>query len=319
MAAEFIHKSVLYDETIQALAIKPDGCYVDGTTGGGGHSAGILAALGVGGRLYCLDRDQDALQAARGRLQQVGSAGRFVLCHSVYSIFDRFLQEQGETGVDGILLDLGVSSWQLDQKERGFSYRFEGPLDMRMDQSQGTTAADLLADIDERELSRIFSVYGEEHNARRIARALLQYRDETGPIRDTMQLAELIAAAQPARSRREKGHPAKRCFQALRIAVNGELDELETFFAKAPDFLKPGGRLAIISFHSLEDRLVKQAFRRWESPCECPTGLPCVCGKISLGRAYPRNGILPSQAELDEFPRSHSARLRVFIRADKVQ
>ncbi len=228
------------------------------------------------------------------------------------------LEAEGEKAVDGIILDLGVSSWQLDSGERGFSYREDGPLDMRMDQSRGESARELLARIGEEELERILRDYGEEQNSRRIARAILREREQR-PVTTTGQLAEVIIKAQPAKSRREKGHPAKRSFQAIRIAVNGELGELETFLEAVPDYLAAGGVLAIISFHSLEDRIVKQTFRKWENPCECPPGLPCVCGKVPLGKAVPRNGVLPGEDEQKLNPRAHSARLRIFIRAENVQ
>lgn len=313
-AAEFKHVSVLYEECLEALAIRPDGCYCDGTAGGGGHSSGILARLGKGGRLHAFDRDEDALKAARLRLEAVRSEGSWQLHHAVYSDMDRCLAEAGETKADGILLDLGVSSWQLDSAERGFSYQHDGPLDMRMDRSRGISAAELLEKADEAEITRILRDYGEEREARRLAGAIVRRRERVGPIRTTAELADVIVNAMPGKSRREKGHPAKRSFQALRIAVNGELDELETFLAKAPGLLADGGRLAIITFHSLEDRLVKQAFRQWEKPCTCPPGLPCVCGKKPLGKELPRGGILPGEAELKANNRSHSARLRVFVR-----
>ncbi len=315
----FKHQSVLYEETIEALRIKPDGVYVDGTTGGAGHSRGILAKLGAGGRLYCLDRDEEALAAAKKRLEEVESEGRWILVHSVYSDFAKVLESYGEEAVDGILLDLGVSSWQLDRAERGFSYREDGPLDMRMDQSQGESARELLARVSQAELERILREYGEERNSKRIAGAIIRERELHGTPETTTRLAEIIVQAQPAKSRREKGHPAKRSFQAIRIAVNGELAQLETFLNQAVEYLAPGGVLAIISFHSLEDRIVKQAFRKWENPCECPPGLPCVCDKEPLGRAVPRNGILPGEDEQMLNPRAHSARLRVFLREDKVQ
>lgn len=318
MPAEgFRHTSVLYEECLRALAIKPAGCYADGTAGGGGHSSGILRALGKGGRLHAFDRDPDALKAAEARLSAIASEGRWFLHHNVYSQMDEVLRAAGEEQADGILLDLGVSSWQLDSGERGFSYRFDGPLDMRMDQSRGRSAADLLNTAPEAEIRRILRDYGEEKEASRLARAIVRCREKEGPIERTGQLAELIVRTMPAKSRREKGHPAKRSFQALRIAVNGELEELETFLAKAGTLLAPGGRLAIITFHSLEDRLVKQAFRRYEHPCTCPANLPCVCGKKPLGKEEPRGGILPSAEELAENQRSHSARLRVFVRGEE--
>lgn len=310
----FAHKSVLYDACLEALAVKSDGCYVDGTAGGGGHSSGILKALGPGGRLHAFDRDEDAIQAAGARLRATESAGKWFLHHNNYAQMPEVLRQAGESKADGILLDLGVSSWQLDQRERGFSYRFDGPLDMRMDRSCGISAAELLAEADEAEIRRILRDYGEEREAYRIARAIVRRREEKGPLQSTAELADLIVSCMPAKSRREKGHPAKRSFQALRIAVNHELDELETFLGFAPEWLSPDGRLAVITFHSLEDRLVKQAFRKWEKPCTCPPHLPCVCGKKSLGREEPRGGIVPDREEEEENPRAHSARLRVFVR-----
>ncbi len=318
-ASEFFHKSVLYEETLDALELKADGCYADGTVGGAGHSSGILKALGPKGRLHAFDRDQEALQAAERKLSEVKSEGRYFLHHSVYSKMDEVLKAAGEGPLDGLLLDLGVSSRQFDRAERGFSYRFDAPLDMRMDQSSGMSAADLLASVSEEELRRILREYGEEREAKRIARAIVREREAGRPVQTTKELADLILQVMPARSRRGKGHPAKRSFQALRIAVNAELDELDSFLEKVPALLAPGGKAAIITFHSLEDRRVKQAFRRFENPCTCPPQLPCVCGKKSLGKEEPRGGIRPSAEEVKDNPRAHSARLRVFRRNSEAE
>lgn len=310
---QFAHKPVLLSETIESLIIKPDGVYLDGTVGGAGHSREILQHLGASGRLICLDRDEDALQVSQKRLQELGSEAQFDLVHANFSDFDTVLADYNLPGLDGVLLDLGVSSWQLDEAERGFSYMKEGPLDMRMDKSQGESAADVIARISPDDLADIFYKYGEEKNSRRIAQAIVNYRDKVGAITTTKQLADIIVKAQPAKSRRANKHPAKRCFQALRIYVNDELGDLEIFLEKIINYMNPDGRICLISFHSLEDKLLKQAFRKWEDPCECPKNLPCVCGKKPLGRAYPRSGITASEAEVENNPRARSCRLRVFV------
>lgn len=313
---DFAHISVLYHEVLEQLDIKADGTYLDGTTGGGGHSSGILKALGPDGRLICLDRDLDAIEAAREVLTAVNSPASFVQRRQTFSTFDLTLEELGILKIDGFLLDLGVSSWQLDEGERGFSYMHDGPLDMRMDQSQGVSAFEIVNTYTLEDLSVILDRYGEEKEHFKIARGIVRHREEHGAIETTQALADVIIKNMSAKSRRQKGHPAKRSFQALRIYVNDELGELERFLDKCIDFLKIGGKLAIISFHSLEDRMVKQRFREWENPCTCPVGLPCACGKKSLGKETPRGGIVASDEENTDNRRAHSARLRVFTRCE---
>ena len=310
----FYHTSILLEETVEALQVKADGLYVDGTLGGGGHSSQILRKLGPEGCLLGLDKDQDALSYATKRLDLIGSSAQVHLKQSDYADFSQVLEDLSLGPVDGFLLDLGVSSWQLDQGERGFSYRNDGPLDMRMDRTCGESAKTFLAGVDQMTLSQILRDFGEERFHERIARAILTYRDEHGPIETTGQLADIVVQAMPASSRREKGHPAKRTFQALRIYINNELGALKTFLDEILTYLKPGGVLAIISFHSLEDRMVKQAYRLWEKPCQCPKNLPCTCGKIPWGKEIPRGGIVPSKEEIEKNPRAKSARLRVFIK-----
>jgi 16S rRNA (cytosine1402-N4)-methyltransferase len=310
----FYHTSILLEETVEALRIKADGLYVDGTLGGGGHSSKILESLGPEACLLGLDKDQDALSYAGRRLDQVGTKAHIKLVQSDYADFPKVLEDLHLGPVDGFLLDLGVSSWQLDQGERGFSYRNDGPLDMRMDRSHGESVKEFLARTDQKTLSQIIRDFGEERFHDRIARAILAYRDESGPIETTGQLADIVVRAMPASSRREKGHPAKRTFQALRIYINDELGALRTFLDEILTYLKPGGVLAIISFHSLEDRMVKQAYRLWENPCQCPPNLPCTCGQTPWGKEIPRGGIVPSAEEMAENPRAKSARLRVFVR-----
>lgn len=313
----FSHLPVLLDECLEALQLKPEGIYVDCTAGGAGHSAEILRRLGKGGRLLAFDKDPDARRVAQHRLSKIKTEASFELVAQDFSALQEVLTERGIVAVDGILADLGVSSYQLDTGERGFAYRLDGPLDMRMNPLQGRPASAWLAEESEERLAQIFRDYGEERYAKSIARQLVRYREQEGqpPLLRTEQLVEQIFKALPAAARREKQHPAKRVFQALRIAVNGELDSLAQLLAQAPFCLKAGGRLAIISFHSLEDRLVKQAYRQWEHPCECPRNLPCVCGKKSLGRAVPRKGITARPEELGLNPRSRSAVLRVFEKA----
>ncbi len=317
MTSEFSHISVLFDEVMEGLKIKSGGVYLDGTTGGAGHSRGILERLDSEGSLFCLDRDQDALTAAAKNLEAANSPGRYFLCHTNYGNFPLVLNAHGIQEVDGFLLDLGVSSWQLDQGERGFSYMHDGPLDMRMDQSRGRSAQDIVQEMTVEELSKILSMYGEEKEHYRIAQGIVSARREK-PIATTGQLADIILKSMSARARRQKGHPAKRSFQALRIYVNDEMGELYRFLEQAPDYLSPGGVLAIITFHSLEDRIVKQKFRAWENPCTCPRGLPCVCGQVPWGEEKPRGGIVASEAEEKNNRRAHSARLRLFTRYDNV-
>ena len=300
---EFVHKPVLLSETLDALGIKPDGIYVDGTAGGAGHSREIAKRL-KGGFLYALDRDPDAVKTAAERL--CGLPAKVI--NSKFTDMAEVLKNEGVTGADGILLDLGVSSFQLDNAERGFSYRKEAPLDMRMSKS-GISAADIVNTYSAEELSRIFSEYGEEKFAFRIARRIAEEREKS-PILTTTALADVIAGAYPAKARRE-GNPARRCFQAIRIAVNGELDELNTALDSAFSLLNKNGVLAIITFHSLEDRMVKLRFRSYTVGCICPPDIPvCVCGRKPQGVLVSRKPIEPSEEEINENPRSRSAKLR---------
>lgn len=306
---EFIHKPVLFDEAIDALNIKPDGIYFDGTSGGGGHSGAIASKL-TSGRLISVDQDPDAIEILHERL---GKYPCVTVVKSNFCMIKQVLSEQGISGVDGILLDLGVSSHQLDEGERGFSYKKDAPLDMRMSQ-EGTSAADLVNNLSEQELSKIIFTYGEEKFAKRIAAAIVRER-KNGKIETTLQLAEIVKNAIPAATRREGGNPARRTFQALRIEVNGELDKLSKALDEMVECLNPGGRIAVITFHSLEDRIVKQRFAKWCSGCTCPPDFPvCVCGKKPLGQ-LPFKAKAPTEEELEVNPRSRSARLRVFEKA----
>lgn len=306
---EFIHKPVLFDEAIDALNIKPDGIYFDGTSGGGGHSGAIASRITTG-RLISVDQDPDAIEILHERL---GKYPCVTVVKSNFCMIKQVLSEQGVSGVDGILLDLGVSSHQLDEGERGFSYKKDAPLDMRMSQ-EGTSAADLVNNLSEQELSKIIFTYGEEKFAKRIAAAIVRER-KNGKIETTLQLAEIVKNAIPAATRREGGNPARRTFQALRIEVNGELDKLSKALDEMVECLNPGGRIAVITFHSLEDRIVKQRFAKWCSGCTCPPDFPvCVCGKKPLGQ-LPFKAKAPTEEELEVNPRSRSARLRVFEKA----
>ena len=305
---EFSHKSVLLEETIESLHIRPDGCYVDGTLGGAGHALEICKRLGENGRLVGIDQDGDAIQAAQEKLKPF----KVSIVRSNYVDFDRVLDQLGIEEVDGILLDLGVSSYQLDQAERGFTYREDAPLDMRMDQRQQKTAKDIVNGYSEQELYHIIRDYGEDKFAKNIAKHIVKRRMEK-EITTTGELIECIKAAIPAKCRVKGGHPAKRTFQAIRIELNAELDVLEHSIDRMIDRLKPGGRLSIITFHSLEDRIVKNRFRINENPCTCPPEFPvCVCGKRSKGRVITRKPILPSERELAYNSRAKSAKLRVF-------
>lgn len=313
--SDFRHISVLYNESLEHLAIKPDGLYVDCTLGGGGHSSGILEALGSQGRLIAFDKDADARAAAKQRLNQVQSEAKFDIAAADFSDLEEVLQDMGIQGVDGILADLGVSSWQLDQAERGFSYGQDGPLDMRMDISSGQTAADIVNTESAEQIAWILKTYGEERYARRLAEAIVRRRMDK-PFARTGEFAELIRQAMPSKALKEKQHPARRTFQALRIAVNHELDALEKLLEIAPDMLNDGGRLCIITFHSLEDRMVKEAFRRWENPCTCPRSFPvCICGNKPLGKQIDRKGIIADISESESNARARSARLRCFERS----
>ena len=309
---EFEHKSVLLDETINGLNIRPDGIYVDGTLGGGGHAYEVCTRLGTKGSIIGIDQDAAAIEAAGARLKDFGE--KVTIVRSNYCDMKSRLHELGIDKVDGIILDLGVSSYQLDTAERGFSYRTDAPLDMRMDQRNTTTAADIVNTYGEMELYRIIRDYGEDNFAKNIAKHIVREREEH-PIETTGQLAEIIKNAIPARVRATGGHPAKRTFQAIRIECNHELDVLEHSIDTMIGLLNPGGRLSIITFHSLEDRIVKNRFRTNENPCICPHEFPvCVCGRKSKGKVISRKPVLPSEKELEENSRSKSAKLRVFER-----
>lgn len=306
---EFSHVSVLAEECIQALNLRPDGVYVDGTTGGGGHSLRIAQQLAPAGRLICIDRDEEALAAASRRLEAYRDRVTFV--KSNFAQIAQVIEGQGLAGVDGILFDLGVSSYQLDNGDRGFSYMHDAPLDMRMDRSQPFSAWDVVNTYTQEQLRQILWEYGEERYSGRVAAAIVQQRKES-PIETTGQLAQVIREAMPAAARREKQHPAKRSFQAIRIEVNGELRAVEQAMEGSVDKLLPGGRLAVISFHSLEDRIVKKIFAQQAKGCTCPPEFPvCVCGKKPRLKLISRGVITAGQKELDENPRARSAKLRV--------
>ena len=309
----FEHKSVLLYETVDSLNIRPDGIYVDGTLGGGGHAFKVLKRLGPEGRLIGIDQDADAIRAATERLEQFKD--KVTIVRSNYRNIREVLSELGIEKVDGIYLDLGVSSYQLDTAERGFTYRENAPLDMRMDQRNEKTAADIVNDYSEMELYRIIRDYGEDRFAKNIAKHIVKAR-AVQRIETTDQLVEIIKAAIPAKIRAEGGHPAKRTFQAIRIELNHELEVLNDSIDTMIDLLKPGGRLSIITFHSLEDRIVKTRFRTNENPCICPPDFPvCVCGKKSKGQVITRKPIVPTDDELEENKRSKSSKLRVFEHA----
>ena len=307
---DFSHVSVLLHEAVDALNIRPDGVYLDGTAGGGGHSFEIASRLGENGKLIAVDRDDEAVEAAKNRLESFKD--RVTVIRENYGNFDRVLDALGIGKVDGILLDLGVSSHQFDDPERGFSYRFDAPLDMRMDRRQTKNAYDVVNGYSEADLFRIIRDYGEDGFAKNIAKHIVMKRSEA-PVQTTGELAEIIKGAIPAKIRAKGGHPAKQTFQAIRIEVNGELEVLRNTLEAMRDRLNDGGRLAIITFHSLEDRIVKSAFRNWERPCTCPPDFPvCVCGKVPYGIAG--KPVTASEEELELNPRSKSARLRTFER-----
>ena len=307
---EFKHISVLLHETIENLNIQPDGIYVDGTLGGGGHSYHIADRLSDKGRLVGIDQDDVAICAAGERLSCFKD--KVTIVRSNYKDTDKVLRELGITGVDGIVLDLGVSSYQLDTLERGFSYKYDTELDMRMDRRQTLTAETIVNTFSQQELFRIIRDYGEDKFAQNIAKHIVAAREKE-PIKTTGQLNEIIKAAIPAKMRATGGHPSKKTFQEIRIACNRELEVLEDSLDMLIDMLNPGGRLCIITFHSLEDRIVKAAFRRNENPCTCPPEFPvCVCGKVAKGRVITRKPILPPQEECEENKRAKSAKLRVF-------
>jgi 16S rRNA (cytosine1402-N4)-methyltransferase len=305
---EFAHKPVLFDETIESLSIKPDGVYIDGTAGGGGHSRAIAERLTTG-RLLAIDQDPDAIQVLKERL------GSFP-CVSIYQCnFAEMKEAAAANGIeeaDGVLLDIGISSYQVDNPERGFSYHHDASLDMRMSK-QGVSAKDIVNTFSWQELAEILSKYGEEKYARQIAQGIVRAR-EKAPVETTLQLAEIVKQSVPAKACRD-GHPARKTFQALRIQVNGELDKLSEGLDAAFSLLKPGGRLAVITFHSLEDRIVKQRMADWCKGCICPPDFPvCVCGRKPQAELLYKKGLVPSEQELKENPRSRSARLRVCVK-----
>lgn len=309
---DFKHISVLLDETIDGLDIKPDGIYVDGTLGGGGHSYEILKRLSPKGRLIGIDQDGEALKAAGERLKEFEN--QITLVRSNYCEIDKVLKELNVEKVDGILLDIGVSSYQLDNLERGFSYKSDAPLDMRMDTRQELTAADVVNTYSENELFKIIKDYGEDKFAKNIAKHIVLARKEK-PLETTKELSEVIKRAIPMKVQAKGGYPAKKTFQAIRIEVNQELTVLKESIDKMIDLLKPNGRICIITFHSLEDRIVKTKFRENENPCTCPPNFPvCVCGKKSKGKVITRKPIIPSEDEIEENKRAKSSKLRIFER-----
>ena len=310
---EFKHYSVLLEETIEHLNIRPDGIYVDGTLGGAGHASEVAKRLSEKGRLIGIDQDADAIRAAGERLKPFGD--KVTIIRSNYANMKEELHAIGIEDVDGIVLDLGVSSFQLDTPERGFTYRdADAPLDMRMDDRQSLTARDIVNDYSEMDLYRIIRDYGEDKFAKNIAKHIVAAR-QVKPITTTGELTEIIRESIPMKMQVKSGHPAKRTFQAIRIELNRELDVLRDSLDGMIDILDDGGRLCIITFHSLEDRIVKTIFRKNENPCTCPSDFPvCVCGKKSKGKVITRKPILPGETEMEENPRSKSAKLRIFER-----
>lgn len=307
---EFKHTSVLLEETIENLRVKPDGIYIDGTLGGGGHSYAVASKLSGRGMLIGIDQDGEAIRAAGKRLEVFGS--KVVIVRDNYCNIKNILQSMGIDKADGVILDLGVSSYQLDQAERGFSYKQDAGLDMRMDVRQSVSARDIVNTYPEMELYRVIRDYGEEQFAKNIAKHIVLARKEN-PIETTGELNEIIKAAIPAKMRQNGGHPSKRTFQAIRIECNKELEVLKNSLDDLIEILNPGGRLCIITFHSLEDRIVKSAFKRNENPCICPPGFPvCTCGRKPRGKVISRKPILPTEQEISENKRSKSAKLRVF-------
>ncbi|MBS6561260.1 MAG: 16S rRNA (cytosine(1402)-N(4))-methyltransferase RsmH [Clostridiales bacterium] len=310
---EFKHKSVLLEETIAQLNIKPDGIYVDGTLGGAGHAFHVCERLSEKGRFIGIDQDEAAIETGRERLKPFGD--KVTIVRSNYVNMPNVLRELGIEHVDGILLDLGVSSYQLDNAERGFTYREEdAPLDMRMDQRQAMTAKDIVNEYSEQELYRIIRDYGEDKFAKNIAKHIVRQR-QIAPIETAGQLNDIIRAAIPAKVRAVGGHPAKRTYQAIRIELNKELEVLKQSLDQMIDLLNDEGRLCIITFHSLEDRIVKSSFKKNENPCTCPTSFPvCMCGNVSKGRVVTRKPIIPTEEEIEENKRAKSSKLRVFER-----
>lgn len=303
---DYFHKSVLLNETIEYLNIKPDGIYIDGTLGGGGHSAEILKRLKTG-RLIAIDRDIDAIYASMQNLKEYTNVD---YVHDNFKNIKEILKRLNIDTVDGILLDLGVSSYQLDEKGRGFSYMQDAPLDMRMDKSSNFSAYDVINKYTEQELARVIKEYGEEKWASRISKFIVNARTKS-EIKTTYQLVEIIKNAIPVSARREGPHPAKRTFQAIRIEVNEELKELDKAVIDMVDILKSGGRIAIITFHSLEDRIIKKVFKNLENPCTCPPRMPCTCGKKPIIKIITKKPVVVSSNELEDNPRARSAKLRV--------
>lgn len=311
---EFSHKSVLLEETIEGLNIKPEGIYVDGTLGGGGHALEVVKRLGDKGRFFGIDQDEAAIEAASERLS--GYREKITLIHDNYENAVLRLREKGISGVDGIVLDLGVSSYQLDTVERGFSYKYDTALDMRMDRRQPLSAKEIVNDYSQKELARIIRDYGEDKFANNIAKHIVAEREKE-EIKTTFQLNEIIKGAIPAKMRETGGHPSKRTFQAIRIECNRELEVLKNSLEEMITFLNPGGRICIITFHSLEDRIVKSAFKKQENPCICPPEFPvCMCGRQPLGKVITRKPVTPADEEQERNSRSKSAKLRIFERRE---
>lgn len=305
----FKHISVLLNETIESLNIKPDGIYVDGTLGGGGHASEVLKRLNDNGLLIGIDQDEDAIKACKDKFKDIKN---IKIVKNNFSNIKEILSELNIKEIDGIYLDLGVSSFQFDTKERGFSYREDASLDMRMDKEKNISARDIVNNFDEKEIAKILWEYGEEKFSRNIAKNIIEYR-KNAVINTTFELVDIIKSSIPKKLMRDK-HPAKKTFQALRIYVNDELGVLEKVIDDAWDLLKDKGRLSIITFHSLEDRIVKEKYRKLENPCTCPPGYPCVCGAVSKGKVITRKAIIPNDQEIEENRRAHSAKLRVFER-----
>lgn len=313
---KFHHLSVLADECIDALNIKPDGIYVDCTTGGAGHSLMILQKLGEKGTLLCLDKDEEALNVARERLNNSGTKARFILIKSDFAEIKKVLEDNNIIKVSGILADFGVSSHQLDENNRGFGYMQDGPLDMRMDKNSELTAEKIVNEYSSKELEKILFEYGEEKYTKRIVAAMIKDR-QTKRIVKTGELSDIITKAIPGSGRREQQHPAKRTFQAVRIEVNRELESIRSLVNALPEILEPKGRFAAISFHSLEDRIIKETLKKYENPCECPKSFPmCICGKKAIGKMLNKKPITATQRELEQNPRARSAKLRVFEKYD---
>ena len=311
---EFSHKSVLLEETIEGLNIKPEGIYVDGTLGGGGHALEVVKRLGDKGRFFGIDQDEAAIEAASERLSNYRD--KITLIHDNYENAVLRLREKGISGVDGIVLDLGVSSYQLDTIERGFSYKYDTALDMRMDRRQPLSAKEIVNGYSQKELARIIRDYGEDKFANNIAKHIVAEREKE-EIKTTFQLNEIIKGAIPAKMRETGGHPSKRTFQAIRIECNRELEVLKNSLEEMIAFLNPGGRICIITFHSLEDRIVKSAFKKQENPCICPPEFPvCMCGRQPLGKVITRKPVTPADEEKERNSRSKSAKLRIFERRE---